>query len=55
MNDNPNKEIEEEEIRSAIWTLNLDKVLGLDRFPICFYRAFWGLIKKDLIKMIRWI
>lgn len=55
MNDSLNKEIEEEEIRSAIWTLNPDKAPGPDGFPICFYRAFWGLIKKDLIKMIRWI
>jgi len=55
MNDSLNKEIKEEEIRSVIWTLNPNKVPRPNRFPICFYREFWGLIKKDLIKMIRWI
>eukprot|EP00253_Pinus_taeda_P033841 PITA_33841 len=55
MNDSLNKAIEEEEIRSVIWTMNPDKAPGPDGFPICVYRAFWGLIKKDLIKMIKWI
>jgi len=53
MNDSLNKEIEEEEIRSVVWTLNPDKAPGPNGFPIYFYRAFWGLIKNDLIKMIR--
>jgi len=55
MNDSLIKEIEEEEIIRMIWTMNPDKAYGSDGFPICFYRAFWGLIKKDLTKMIRWI
>jgi len=55
MNDSLNKEIDEEEIRRTIWTLQPDKAPGPDGFPICFYRAFWGLIKKDLTKMIRCI
>eukprot|EP00253_Pinus_taeda_P027333 PITA_27333 len=54
MNDNLNKEIEEEEIKRAIWNLHPDKAPGPDGFPICFYRRFWNLIKKDLVKMIRW-
>eukprot|EP00253_Pinus_taeda_P005038 PITA_05038 len=54
MNDNINKEIEEEEIKRAIWNLHPDKAPGPDGFPICFYRMFWNLIKKDLVKMIRW-
>jgi len=40
MNDSLNKEIEEEEIRRAIWNLHPDKAPGPDGFPICFYRAF---------------
>lgn len=57
MNDGLNNEIEieEEEIRRAIWNLHPNKAPGPNGFPICFYRVFWGLIKKDLIKMIRWI
>jgi len=54
MNDDLVKEIEEEEIKRMIWAMNLDKAPGPDGFPICFYKAFWGVIKKDLTKMIRW-
>lgn len=55
MNDSLNKEIDEEEIRRMIWTLQPDKAPGPHGFPICFYRAFYGVIKNDLTKMIRWI
>eukprot|EP00253_Pinus_taeda_P022180 PITA_22180 len=54
-NDSLNREITEEEIRKAIWTLQLDKSPGPDGFPINFYRDHWHLIKKDLAKMLRGI
>eukprot|EP00253_Pinus_taeda_P035660 PITA_35660 len=38
MNESLNREIEEEEIRKAIWTLQPDKSPGPDGFPINFYR-----------------
>eukprot|EP00253_Pinus_taeda_P018715 PITA_18715 len=50
-----NRDIEEEEIRKAIWTLQPDKSPGPDGFPINFYRDYWQLIKKDLAKMLRGI
>eukprot|EP00253_Pinus_taeda_P028479 PITA_28479 len=53
INDALNREIEEEEIRKAIRTLQLDKSPGPDGFPISFYREYWQLIKKDLAKMLR--
>lgn len=49
------KEINEEEIHDAIWALQPDKAPGPDGFPICFYRTYWGVIKKDLVKMVRWV
>eukprot|EP00253_Pinus_taeda_P036435 PITA_36435 len=55
MNDSLTKEIEEEEIRRMIWFMNPDKAPGPDGFPVCFYKDFWGLIKKYLTKMIIWI
>ena len=55
MNDNLSKEIEEEEIKRAIWSLHPEKLPGPDGFPICFFREFWTLIKEDLKKMIRWV
>eukprot|EP00253_Pinus_taeda_P018691 PITA_18691 len=53
LNDMLNREIDEEEIKRTIWTLQPDKAPGPDGFPICFYREFWHLIKKDLTKMLR--
>eukprot|EP00253_Pinus_taeda_P010075 PITA_10075 len=55
LNDMLNREIDEEEIKRTIWTLQPDKAPGPDEFPICFYREFWSLIKKDLTKMLRWV
>eukprot|EP00253_Pinus_taeda_P014530 PITA_14530 len=55
MNNNLTKEVEEEEIKAAIWSLHLDKAPGPDIFPICFYREYWSMIKKDLLKLIRWV
>lgn len=43
-------EIKEEEIKEAIWGLQLDKAPGPSNFPIFFYREYWEMIKKDLIK-----
>ena len=47
--------ITEEEVKKAIWSLHPDKAPGPDGFPIRFYRSFWSLIKKDLMRLIhRW-
>eukprot|EP00253_Pinus_taeda_P032306 PITA_32306 len=54
INENLIKEIEEEEIRRATWTLHPDKSPGPNGFPICFLQAYWGIIKKYLVKMIKW-
>jgi len=54
INENLTKEIEEEETQRAIWMLQPDKAPGPDGFPICFNITYWGIIKKDLVKMIKW-
>lgn len=48
-----NKEISEEEIVAAIWSLHPYKSLGPDGFTIAFYRQHWKTIKKDFIRMVR--
>eukprot|EP00253_Pinus_taeda_P031705 PITA_31705 len=48
-------EVEEEEFQKAIWSLHPDKAPGPDGFPISFYREYWQMIKKDILKMIRWV
>eukprot|EP00253_Pinus_taeda_P033369 PITA_33369 len=55
VNDSLNREITEEEIRKAIWTLQPDKSPGPDGFPINFYRDHWQLIRKYLLKILRGI
>ena len=47
--------ISEEEFKKAIWSLHPDKAPGPDGFPICFYRIFWFLVKKDLMRLISWM
>lgn len=49
------KEVDEEEMKSAIWNLHPDKDLCPNGFSIDFYLSFWMIIKKDLLKMIRWV
>ena len=45
----------EEEVTKAIWSLHPDKARGPDGFPICFYRTFWPLIKKEFMHLITWM
>eukprot|EP00253_Pinus_taeda_P012579 PITA_12579 len=49
------REVEEEEVQKSIWSLHPDKAPGPDGFLISFYREYWQMIKKDLLKMIRWV
>eukprot|EP00253_Pinus_taeda_P004290 PITA_04290 len=49
------RELEEEEVQKAIWSLHPDKAPGPDGFPISFYREYWQMIKKYILKMIRWV
>lgn len=43
----------EEEVKSIVWQLGEDGVLGLDGFPILFFKRFWILIKHDLLDFMR--
>ena len=45
----------EEEVKEAVWNLQPDKAPGPDGFPIAFYRTFWQIIKKDLLKMVIYV
>lgn len=47
------KEISEEEIEAAVWSLHPNKAPGPDGFTITFYRQHWQTIKKDLSRMVR--
>jgi len=48
------KDVIEEEISCAIWSLEQEKAPGPDGFSIIFFKHFWDLIKFDLCKMINY-
>eukprot|EP00253_Pinus_taeda_P030711 PITA_30711 len=41
------KEVTEEEIRKATWSMHPDKAPRPDGFTIAFYKTHWDIIKKD--------
>ena len=43
----------EQEIIDVIWSMELDKAPGLDGFSFHFYRVWWSVIRKDLLRMIK--
>ena len=47
-------EIEEQEVRQAIWVLEPGKTLRPNGFYLFFYRQCSNIIKMDLCKMLRW-
>jgi hypothetical protein len=40
---------EEEEIFKVVISMNGDKALGLDGFPMAFFHACWPILKDDLL------
>lgn len=47
------KEVIEEEIREAIWSMYSEKALRPDGFTIAFYKNHWMTIKKNIVRMIK--
>ena len=52
INNTLKRDIEEAKIKNSRWYLQPYKSPGPDGFSINFYRTYWDLIKKYLIKMI---
>jgi len=48
------KDIIEEEIAKVVWSINLDKALRPDGFPIIFYQSLLNIIMQDLKKMLKY-
>ncbi|XP_027076951.1 uncharacterized protein [Coffea arabica] len=53
MNDRLTKPVDEEEIKYAIFSMNLDKVPRIDGMPLIFFQKFWNIVKKNLISAIQ--
>jgi len=47
------KEITEEEVVAAIWSLHPNKAPGPDKFTIAFFRSHWYTIRKDFLRMVK--
>ncbi|XP_058755694.1 uncharacterized protein LOC131628904 [Vicia villosa] len=41
-----------EEIREAIWSCDLEKTPGLDRYSMEFFKCGWNFLKKDIMEFI---
>ncbi|KAL9661671.1 hypothetical protein QQ045_026497 [Rhodiola kirilowii] len=53
MNDWLLKDISDEEIRNAVFSLGPYKSPGIDGFPAIFYQRHWDCIKANIIKEVR--
>ena len=53
MNTNLTRPVHEEEIRSAIFSMNPDKAPGVDGMTPLFFQKFWTVIKKDVVKAVQ--
>lgn len=53
MNTDLTKEVTEEEIRNAVFTIGADKAPGPDGITAAFFQQFWPDIKDDIIREVR--
>lgn len=53
MNDNLTKPVDEEEIKSALFSMNPNKAPGVDGMPPIFFQKFWHIVKKYLVGAIQ--
>jgi hypothetical protein len=49
------KEVTVEEVKEVLNQFDPDKAPGPDGFTLHFYKICWSIIKKDLIRMIRYV
>nr|GEW21860.1 RNA-directed DNA polymerase, eukaryota [Tanacetum cinerariifolium] len=47
-------EVTNDEVRKAVWDCGVDKTPGPDSFTFGFYRRYWKLIERDVIKAVKW-
>ena len=48
------KHFSEEEIKAVVWRL-VDKVPGMDGFPIIFFQHFWDIVKPKFIDLLEYL
>jgi len=45
--------VSKSKVSNGLWSMDPDKAPGLDGFSAHFYRICWGIIKKDLLRLVR--
>lgn len=43
----------EEEVKNAVWMMDVDKVLGPDGFMLAYYKKCWEVSKRDLLLVFK--
>ncbi|KAL9667843.1 hypothetical protein QQ045_002212 [Rhodiola kirilowii] len=47
------RDISEEEVRAAVFSMGPLKALGVDEFPAIFYQKHWNSIKDNIMKEVK--
>nr|GEZ85020.1 RNA-directed DNA polymerase, eukaryota, reverse transcriptase zinc-binding domain protein [Tanacetum cinerariifolium] len=47
-------EVTNDEVRKAVWDCGVNKTPGPDGFTFGFYRRYWKIIERDVIKAVKW-
>nr|GEY41854.1 RNA-directed DNA polymerase, eukaryota [Tanacetum cinerariifolium] len=47
-------EVTNDEVRKAVWDCGVDKTPRPDGFTFGFYRRYWKIIERDVIKVVKW-
>lgn len=42
-----------EEIKEALFSINLEKAPGPDGFSACFFQSNWGIVGRDMIREVQ--
>ncbi|CAM8997478.1 unnamed protein product [Rhodiola kirilowii] len=53
MNESLIAEINEEEIRRAVFAQGPLKALGIDGFPVILYKKYWNMFKNQIVCFVR--
>ncbi|GJV52789.1 RNA-directed DNA polymerase, eukaryota [Tanacetum coccineum] len=52
--DDLESDVTNDEVRKAVWDCGVDKTPGPDGFTFGFYRRYWRIIERDVIKAVKW-
>nr|GEZ95299.1 RNA-directed DNA polymerase, eukaryota, reverse transcriptase zinc-binding domain protein [Tanacetum cinerariifolium] len=54
VNDDLERDVSNEEIKSAVWDCGIDKAPGQDGFTFGLYRRYWDIIGNNVVDAVKW-